>query len=516
MKRYTLSFIIVVFAIGIPFLLINPSEKDAISGDERVTRMMLTDALTTAIGIAEKNYYKPIEDPNEMFRGSIKGALASLNDPYTYYIKRRDHQRAVENLYNAEFGGLGIHIYSDHRGFIKISKPIPNTPAALANLQAGDYITKVNGKRIHLSEKTGITRDDVIDLLRGKAGTDVTITVQRKFLEPFEVTLTRAIVPIRSVKSTMLEGNIGYIQISGFIGNKDGTEVEFKNALATHKAAGMKALILDLRNNQGGLLNAAYHIADAFIDEGLLIVSTKSETNSQFNEEYPATPNILCPPDIPLVVLVNEYSASASEIVAGAIKDTRRGILVGKKTYGKGVVQKRYELSDGGSLSLTISTYYTPNGTSINEVGITPQVSIDLEEPDEIEEIMLRKVDTTDSVENFVSKWIDDAHQTPGEMPKDFSRLETELPKLQQTLKEEENITPSLRWLGLRAERLFNLYVGIDRVVNLAHDRQLQEAIRIINADEVGKYLNPSPEETEPPSTTQANVPLEDEVITEE
>ena len=515
MKRYTLSFIVLVFAIGIPFLLINPSGKDAISGDERVTRVMLTDTLTTAIRLAKKNYYKPIEDSNDMFRGSIKGALASLNDPYTYYITRRDHQRAVENLYNAEFAGLGIHIYRDHRGFIKISKPIPNTPAALANLQAGDYITKVNGKRIHLTEKTGMTRGDVVDLLRGKAGTDVTITVQRKFLEPFEVTLNRAIVPIRSVKSTMLAGNIGYIQISGFIGNKEGTEVEFKNALAAHKTADMKALILDLRDNQGGLLNAAYHIADAFINEGP-IVSTRSETNSQFNEEYPATSNILCSPDIPLIVLVNEYSASASEIVAGAIKDTGRGILVGKKTYGKGVVQKRYELPDGGSLSLTISTYYTPNGTSINEVGITPQVSIDLEEPDEIEQIMLRKVDTTDVIENFVSKWIDDAHQTPGEMPKDFSQLEPELPKLQQTLKEEEDITASLRWLKLRAERLFNLYVGIDQVVNLGYDRQLQEAIRIINDDEVEKYLNPPPEETEPPSTTQANVPLEDEVITEE
>ena len=513
MKRYTLSFIVLVIAIGIPFLLINPSEKNAMSGDERVTRAMLGEALTTAIRIAEKNYYKPIEDSNDMFRGSIKGALASLDDSYTYYIERRDHQRAVENLYNAEFGGLGIHIFEDHRGFIKISKPIPNTPAALANLQAGDYITKVNGKRIHLSEKTGMTRADVIDLLRGKAGTDVTITVQRKFLEPFEVTLTRAIVPIKSVKSTMLDGGIGYIQISGFIGNKEGTEVEFKNALAAHKAARMKALLLDLRNNQGGLLNAAYHIADAFINEGL-IVSTRSETNAEFNEEYKATSNLLCPSDIPLVVLVNEYSASASEIVAGAIKDTRRGILVGKKTYGKGVVQKRYELPDGGSMSLTISTYYTPNGTSINDVGITPQVSVDLEEPDEIEDIMLRKVDP-DTIENFVSKWIDDAHQTPGEMPKDFSLLEAELPKLQQEL-EAENITISLWWLRQRAERLFNLYVGIDQVVNLAYDRQLQEAIRIINADEVEKYLNPTPEETEPPSTTQANAPLEHEVITEE
>ena len=276
MKRYTLSFIVLVIAIGVPFLLINPGEKRAMSGDERVTQQMLKEALIEAVRIAERNYYKPIEDSNEMFRGSIKGALASLNDPYTYYVSRREHQRAVENLYNAEFGGLGIHIYQDHRGFIKISKPIPNTPAALANLQAGDYITKVNGKRIHLSEKTGMHIDDVLDLLRGEHGTDVTITVQRKFLEPFDVTLTRGKIPVRSVKSTMLENDIGYIRITGFIGSRreDGTEGEFNEALAAHKAAGMKALILDLRDNQGGLLNAAYHIADAFIDKGL-IVSTK-------------------------------------------------------------------------------------------------------------------------------------------------------------------------------------------------------------------------------------------------
>ncbi len=513
MKRYTLSFIVLVIAIGIPFLLITPNERDAMSGDERVTRELLKDALEKAIQTATINYYKPIEDTNKMYRGAIKGALASLDDTYTYYILEREHQRAVENLYNAEFGGLGVQIYEDHRGFIKISKPIPNTPAALANLQAGDYITKVDGKRIHLSEKNGMTRDSVIDLLRGKADTDVTITVQRKFLEPFEVTLTRAIVPIRSVKSTMLDGNIGYIQISGFIGNKGGTEEEFKNALTAHKAAGMKALILDLRGNQGGLLNAAYHIADAFINKGL-IVSTKSETNSKFDEEYPATSNLSCPPDIPLIVLVNEYSASASEIVAGAIKDTRRGILVGQKTYGKGVVQKRYELSDG-SMSLTISTYYTPNGTSINDVGITPQVSIEREEPDEIEHIMLRKLDSTDFVENFISKWIDDAHQKPGEMPKDFSLLERDLPKLQRTL-EEENITVGLRWLKQRAEQFFNLYVGIDQVANLAYDQQLKEAIRIIEANEIEKYLNPIPETVEPPSTTQANMPPEHETTTEE
>ena len=515
MKRYILSFIVIVIAISIPFLIIKPHERGAVNGEKRVSRAMLTDALTTAIRITEQNYYKPIEDSNGMFRGSIKGALASLNDPYTYYIEPREHQRAVENLYHAEFGGLGIRIYPDHRGFIKISKPIPNTPAALANLQVGDYITKVNDTRIHLTEKTGLTRDDVIDMLRGRVGTDVTITVQRKFLEPFEVTLTRGRVPIKSVKTTMLEGDIGYIQISGFIGRKkEGTEIEFKNALAAHKDAGMKALILDLRNNQGGLLNAAYRIADAFIAEGL-IVSTRSETNSGFNEEYPATPDLLCPLEIPLVVLVNEYSASASEIVAGAIKDTRRGVLVGKKTYGKGVVQKRYELPDGGSLSVTISTYYTPNGTSINDVGITPQVAVDIEEPDAIEGIMLRKMDTTDSVENFVSEWIDEAHDTPGEMPQDFSLLAAELPKLQRILA-EENIIIELPWLTERAERIFNLYVGIDQIVNLPYDKQLQEAMRIINDDEIEQHLKPLDEMTETPSTTQANVPPVEKVLTEE
>ena len=515
MKRYTLSFIVLLVAVGIPLLLINPSQKDAMSRDGRITRDILSATITRAIQIAETNYYKPIEDSNEMYRGSVKGALASLNDAYTYYISEREHQRAVENLYNAEYGGLGIQIYPDHRGFIKISKPFPNTPASRAKLQAGDYITKVDGKRIHLSERTGMTLNDVVDILRGKLNTDVTITVQRKFLDPFDVTLTRDRISISSVKSTMLEDDIGYIRITSFIGSRrtDGTEEEFNEALKAHEAADMKALILDLRDNQGGLLNAAYHIADGFIDEGL-IVSTKSETNSEFNEEYSATQHLRCPLEIPLIVLVNEYSASASEIVAGAIKDTRRGLLVGQKTYGKGVVQKRFELPDGGAMSLTISTYYTPNGTSINDAGITPQVSIADDEPDDVEAQMLRKAETSDTFRDFITKWIDDHHTRPGEIPKDFSLLEAELPTLQQQL-EKERIYVSLKWLTQSVEQVFNLQVGIEQVVDLEYDRQLQEAIRIIKADEVAKHLTP-PEDTEPPSTTQADTLVEPNTATEE
>ncbi len=487
MKRFTLSIFVLVIAIGVPLLLIHSSEKDAANEKERITLRMLNEALERALYTVEKNYYKPI-DRDEMYLGAIKGAFAAIGDPYTFFISERDHQRSVENLYNAEFGGLGINIYPDHRGFIKISKPIPGTPAESAQLKAGDYITKVNGKQIYLGERSGMTIDDVVDLLRGEVDSEVTITVQRKFIEPFDVKLTRAKISISSVQSTMLDNKIGYIRIIEFIG-KDrvgGTEEEFNNALEAHVKAGMKALILDLRSNKGGLLETAYHIADAFIDEGV-IVSTKGR-KSVFDGEYPAHSAVLCDPKIPLVVLVDQYSASASEIVAGAIKDTGRGILVGTKTYGKGVVQKRYPLTGIGAMSLTISSYYTPNGTSIDKSGITPQVEIAEEQPEKLEQIMQRLVIEKDSVEDFVANWIEQEVMRTGELPRDFSLLEKELPAFRQTLM-QNGYRVSLRWMTLRAQQLFNLNVGIEQIVDLRFDTQLQEAIRIIKVGEVNKTI---------------------------
>lgn len=481
MKRFTLSFIVLVVAIGIPLLFIHSSEKNATS-DKQITKDALK-ALENVILTAEQNYYEPV-DKHAMLQGAIKGALAAIGDPYTYLLSERDHQRSVENLYNAEFGGLGVSIYPDHRGFIKISKPMPGTPAESAQLKAGDYITKVNGKQIYLGERTGMTLDDVVDLLRGAVDTDVTLTVQRKFLEPFDIKLTRARISIPSVMSTLLEDKIGYIRITKFIGTDraGGTEEEFNKALTAHQRAGMQALILDLRSNQGGLLDAAYHIADAFISEGV-IVSTRGR-KSEFDEEYSANSDILCDPEIPVVVLVDEYSASASEIVAGAIKDTGRGILVGEKTYGKGVVQKRYPLTGIGAMSLTISSYYTPNGTSIDKSGITPQVHIAEVVPNRIEQMMQRLVTERNTVEDFVTNWIGAEIKRTGEIPKHFRLLEAELPQFRQKLA-DDGFRVSLRWLTLRAERLFNLNVGIERIVNLRYDTQLQEAIRMIKAEEV-------------------------------
>ena len=488
MKISPQFYVVFVIALGVVLFLSHAHSEDMLREEEHVTRQMRLDTLIEAIRIAEKEHYSPDLDSDVMFQGAIKGALAALEDPYTYYISKREHQRALENLYTAHFGGLGIQIYADLHGFLKISKPLANTPAARAHLQAGDTLTQINGKPILMSEKTGLTLLDVVDLLRGEIDTDVTITVQRKLMDPFDVTLTRAKIPLESVTSTMLDGNIGYIRLTGFIGGlrADGTYLDFVKALAAHQASGMKALVLDLRGNSGGLLNTAYRVADAFIDEGI-IVSTKRRTGER-SDVFRATPQLLCPQDIPLVVLVNEYSASASEIVAGAIQDTQRGILVGQKTYGKGVVQKRYALPDGGAMSLTISTYYTPNGTSINKVGLTPEVIIDPEAPDEVEQLMLRKVDANDTLDIFVDKWIGDHTTRPGEIPKDFARLEAEIPKLQQTLAEEGTFV-SLRWLKARTERIFNRHVGIETIVHLAYDRQLQVAIDILKSGSVAKYI---------------------------
>lgn len=484
MKRYTLSFIVLVVAIGIPLLIIHSSEKEAASENEKINQLII--ALKSAIDTAKENHYKPV-DTKAMYRGAIIGALAAVNDPYTYLLSERDHQRSVENLYNANFGGIGVGIYPD-RGFVKISKPIPGTPADSAHLQAGDYITKVNGKQIYLNERTGMTVDDVVDLLRGAVDTDVTITVQRKFLEPFDVRLKRAKIAVPSVTTTMLDENIAYIRITKFIGTNrvGGTVEEFNKALAAHQEAGMQALILDLRNNQGGLLDAAYNIADAFISQGT-IVSTKGR-NSDFDEQYHAQSKIRCEPDIPIVVLVDEYSASASEIVAGAIKDTGRGILVGTKTYGKGVVQKRYPLTDIGAISLTISSYYTPNGISIDNTGITPHVHITEPQPERIEQMMHRLVAERNSIENFVNEWIEEESKRIGQTPTDFGKLEAELPQFRQKLA-DDGYRVNLKWLTIRTERLFNINVGIERIVNLRYDTQLQEAIRLIKADEVGNTI---------------------------
>ena len=484
-RKHTLPIAILGAAVIIALFLVPLGQKTALSDRDGRNSLMLQKALIEAIRKADVHYYEDV-DQQEMFEGAIKGALTALDDPYTFYLPPVDQKREEENLYHAKFGGLGIRIYED-KGFIKIARPLPNTPAMRVGLQAGDYITKVDGEPIHISAG-GQTLAEVVDILRGLIGTEVTVTVQRRgHSDPFDVTLIREEIKITSVEQTMLEDGIGYIKIESFTGR---TVEEFKKALKTLLDAedgAMTALILDLRHNSGGLLQAAYDVADAFISRGN-IVSTQGRLN-RYNQEYPATPETLCPAEIELVVLVNEYSASGSEIVAGAIKDSKRGAILGKKTFGKGVVQQRFPLNSldkKGAVSLTISTYYTPSGVSINETGIEPNVEVEMSKLDEVTAAM--RLYARKYVKTFVEEWIERTEKEMGKTPKDFSQLEAELPDLMTTLA-EHNITLDMEIIKNEANAFFNRNVGLDPLIDLVNDNQLLDAIQLIKTGGVEAVL---------------------------
>ena len=479
-RKHALPIIALTVGAVISLLFIPIGDKSAFSDrDGKRNTIIMLGALNEVIKKSERYFYKEV-DREEMYEGAIKGALAALADPYSFYLSPRNLKRETENLYHGAFGGLGIQILAE-KGLIKITRPLPNSPALRAGLRAGDYITNVNGDRINISS-SGQSIYDVVDILRGKVGTQVTITVQRRGNpEPFDVTLTRAVIRPNSVEKEMLGDGIGYILIRQFTGR---TSQEFQNSLEElHRAEGdgLKSLILDLRHNSGGLLDAAYFVADAFISEGV-IVSTQGR-NQDFNREYMARPTILCDPDVNLVVLVNGYSASGAEIVAGAIKDAKRGTLLGTKTYGKGVVQHRYPLEKvGGAVSLTISTYYTPSGVSIHEEGVTPDLIVDPIKLDFLEAARREKAEK--HIKMYVEKWIEAEEKRTGEPPKEYFKIESELPRLMDILAEDDIvINPELVKIDVR--RIFNHNVGLNPIIDLEHDKQLQEAVRIIKAGEV-------------------------------
>lgn len=481
-RKHVLPIIFLTSIVVVSLLFESVTGKDALSNrDRRITTPMFYKAIAEAVKKADEYYYDEI-DRKEMYEGAIKGALAALGDPYTYYLPEREQKREKENLYHSKFGGLGIQIYVD-QGLIKISRPLPDSPAIKAGLQAGDYIMKVDDIDINIGGPSGQTLDDVIDILRGRVGTKVIIRVQRRGLrEPFDLTLTREEILPQNVKREMLENQIGYIKISNFTGR---TNAEFKTAITELHEEGMTALILDLRDNPGGLLEQANYVVDAFISEGS-IVSTKGR-RQRFNQEYAAHSGLLCPPDIPLVVMVNKWSASGSEIVAGAIKDTKRGVLVGTDTFGKGLVQQRFPLKNGGgSVSLTISEYFTPSGASIDKKSITPHVVV----KNRITEVM--HVDR--SIKEFVEKWIEENEKNAGRTPTeaDFAALEAELPNLITSLGQKfaANLQKSVR---LKARKIFDVNLGIYKLVDLPNDKQLVEAIRILNEGEVEEILAATP-----------------------
>lgn len=294
------------------------------------------------------------------------GLAAGVGDPYTYYLSADSLAEQMEKN-SGHFVGIGVEIYAGDDGYIVVSSVTPGGPAEAAGILAEDKITEVDGESI-----TGKTAADVSVLVKGEAGTDVTLTIFRESTgEVLEKTVTRQDIQVKTVSWRMMEDNIGYIAITNF---RENTYSQFKEALDMLEAEGMEKLVLDLRNNTGGLVKSAHEIGEELLPEGIMVYTMDKDGNRE---------DTLCDDvynDVPLVVLVNGNSASAAEILAGAIQDTGRGQLIGTTTFGKGLVQRLFTLPDGSGLNVTIQKYYTPNGTSIHGVGITPDYEVELPE----------------------------------------------------------------------------------------------------------------------------------------
>ncbi len=323
------------------------------------------DLLWEVWGYIEEEFDGELPDEDELKYAAIRGILSELNDDYTRFADPEAAELMREGL-EGSFEGIGAFVRENDDGFTEIVRPIDGGPAEAAGVQPGDVVIAVNGEDV-----TGKLLDEVIALIKGPQGTEVTITFVREgVVEPFDVTIVRERIEIPVVEAEMLAENIAYIHLTSF--NRNATE-QFMAALEPLLAENPRGLILDLRDNPGGFLDQSIAIADLFLDEGVVLY----ERSSTFDFEEVHRSGTGDPlEDIPLVVLINPGSASASEIVAGALQDEGRAVIIGEVSFGKGSVQLSHTLSDGSELRVTIARWYTPNNQSIDGEGITPDIEV--------------------------------------------------------------------------------------------------------------------------------------------
>jgi carboxyl-terminal processing protease len=341
-----------------------PATPDAVTNSELPLPIDEVRIFAQVLNQIRNAYVEPIDDKT-LLENAIKGMLAGI-DPHSTYLANDDYDQLQEST-TGEFGGLGVEVGIEN-GFIKIIAPMDGSPADRAGIQAGDLIIKLND-----TPANDVTLGDTSEMLRGEPGTSITLTILREGVEPFEVTVTREIIKASSLRYRDLEPGYGYIRIAQFSANTGDEVVDALNRL-NERNDKMKGLILDLRNNPGGVLQAAVGVVDAFITEGLIVYTEGRVANSDMRfEATPEDPSR----GVPLVVLINGGSASASEIVAGALQDHQRGIIMGTQSFGKGSVQTVLPLTNDRAIKLTTSLYFTPSGRSIQATGITPDIVID-------------------------------------------------------------------------------------------------------------------------------------------
>lgn len=311
----------------------------------------------------KENYVEEVED-EKLLEFAIRGMLTGL-DPHSAYLDEQEFKELRIGT-EGEFGGLGIEVTMED-GFVKVVAPIDGTPAKQAGIQAGDLIVRLDDQPVK-----GMTLNDAVQIMRGEPGTKIKLTIVREGRDkPLQVTITRDVIEVQSVDSRMLDEGYGYLRVSHFQTNTQEALDKALRKLEQEAGGNLRGLVLDLRNNPGGVLSAAVSVSDTFLEDGLIVYTEGRAPNSRLSYSARAGDAIN---GAPMVVLVNEGSASASEIVAGALQDHRRAIVIGHGTFGKGSVQTIQDLSSGGALKLTTARYFTPDGRSIQAQGIEPDI----------------------------------------------------------------------------------------------------------------------------------------------
>ena len=349
--------IIIIFLFS--FLILNKSFAET---EKNIYEKI--DLFSEVLNKIDKEYVESVNQSDAM-DAAINGVLQSL-DPYSAYMSPEVFND-MQTETSGKFGGLGIEVGMEH-GVVKVISPIDNSPASRVGVKAGDYIVKINDIQVQ-----GKSLTEAVEIMRGPVGSDIKITVRRRGVKKAIIfKITREIIKIESVKSKYIDKSVGYLRLTSFNENS-GDQIKDK-IKEFNKKKDIKGYILDLRNNPGGLLSQAIKIADFFLENGE-IVSTKSRKISENRRWFAKKGDLI--KGKTLIVLINEGSASASEIVAGALKDHKRAILIGENSYGKGSVQSIIPLKNKGAIRLTISKYYLPSGKSISEVGVTPDIEVE-------------------------------------------------------------------------------------------------------------------------------------------
>jgi len=372
------------------------AEKDA--GDASAIPFEGLKTFSEVYNRIRQDYVEPVAD-NKLLEDAIRGMLTGL-DPHSAYLDQEQYNELKVGT-TGQFGGLGIEVGLEN-GFVKVISPIDDTPAQKAGIKAGDLIIRLDDKPVK-----GMSLNDAVKTMRGEPGSEITLTVVREGLEqPLKIKIVRDIIKVKSVKSKTLEEGYGYIRITSFQSKTGDNVLDAVNEL--RKSHALKGLVLDLRNNPGGVLNAAVAVSDAFLDSGLVVYTDGRIEDAKM--KFNATPGDVLK-GAPMVVLINSGSASASEIVAGALQDHKRAVIMGEKTFGKGSVQTILPTSNGGAVKLTTARYYTPSGRSIQAEGIVPDVPISkvkLEAAQQSEFSPIKEADLTGHLTNDKANKKDD------------------------------------------------------------------------------------------------------------